>query len=175
MVGIRTQDLRKVYTSAPPFAAAGGFGPPAEGEIGPHNRGSQHQGTRTGLIRPGRGGVAVTRQVNTGTVCTTLDVCLLTSLFFGLPRMRETAWTMRFPAPGSVLVIGEQKGFSRTFGDGGPRWVACCWALFVPDPSRTRARNKANPARPYICRLIIFSRFTWPSTGPLLHSSVSAV
>src|SRR5437660_3295043 len=29
MVGIRTQDLRKVYTSAPPFAAAGGFGPPA--------------------------------------------------------------------------------------------------------------------------------------------------
>src|SRR5438552_2145222 len=29
MVGIRTQDLRKVYTSAPPFAAGGGFGPPA--------------------------------------------------------------------------------------------------------------------------------------------------
>jgi ABC-2 type transport system ATP-binding protein len=28
VVGIRTQDLRKVYTSAPPFAAGGGFGPP---------------------------------------------------------------------------------------------------------------------------------------------------
>src|SRR5712671_1177431 len=26
MVGIRTQDLRKVYTSSPPFAAGGGFG-----------------------------------------------------------------------------------------------------------------------------------------------------
>jgi len=29
MVGIRTRDLRKVYTSAPPFGASGGFGPPA--------------------------------------------------------------------------------------------------------------------------------------------------
>ena len=28
MVGIRTQDLRKVYTSSPPFAAGGGFGGP---------------------------------------------------------------------------------------------------------------------------------------------------
>jgi len=33
MVGIRTRDLRKVYTSAPPFAAGGGFGaPPALGK-----------------------------------------------------------------------------------------------------------------------------------------------
>jgi ABC-2 type transport system ATP-binding protein len=29
MVGIRTRDLRKVYTSSPPFAAGGGFGAPA--------------------------------------------------------------------------------------------------------------------------------------------------
>jgi ABC-2 type transport system ATP-binding protein len=29
MVGIRTHDLRKVYHSAPPFGAGGGFGPPA--------------------------------------------------------------------------------------------------------------------------------------------------
>jgi len=28
MVGIRTRDLRKIYTSSPPFGA-GGFGPPA--------------------------------------------------------------------------------------------------------------------------------------------------
>jgi len=28
MIGIRTKDLRKVYTSAPPFAAGGGFGSP---------------------------------------------------------------------------------------------------------------------------------------------------
>src|SRR5713101_1827305 len=29
MVGIRTRDLRKVYTSSPPFAAGAGFGAPA--------------------------------------------------------------------------------------------------------------------------------------------------
>src|SRR5216684_805718 len=29
MIGIRTRDLRKVYHAAPPFAAGGGFGPPA--------------------------------------------------------------------------------------------------------------------------------------------------
>src|SRR5713226_1846531 len=28
MIGIRTRDLRKVYHSAPPFAAGGGFGSP---------------------------------------------------------------------------------------------------------------------------------------------------
>jgi hypothetical protein len=39
---------------------------------------------------------------------------------------------------------------------------------------RTLARSSANPARPYICRLIIFSRLTCPSTGPLLHFPVSA-
>src|SRR5262245_21570325 len=38
----------------------------------------------------------------------------------------------------------------------------------------TRARSKASPARPYICRLMAFSRLTWPSTGPLLHGPVSA-
>jgi ABC-2 type transport system ATP-binding protein len=31
MVGIRTRDLRKVYHSAPPLAAGGGFGPPVRG------------------------------------------------------------------------------------------------------------------------------------------------
>jgi ABC-2 type transport system ATP-binding protein len=31
MIGIRTRDLRKVYHSAPPFAAGGGPGPPAAG------------------------------------------------------------------------------------------------------------------------------------------------
>lgn len=38
--------------------------------------------------------------------------------------------------------------------------------------ARTRARRSSNPARPYICRLIIFRRLTCPSTGPLLHGSV---
>jgi len=38
----------------------------------------------------------------------------------------------------------------------------------------TRALSNTNPARPYICRLIVFNRFTCPSTGPLLHVSVTA-
>src|SRR5262249_46365405 len=38
----------------------------------------------------------------------------------------------------------------------------------------TRARRSTNPARPYICRLIVFNRFTCPSTGPLLHLCVTA-
>src|SRR5262249_50295883 len=36
------------------------------------------------------------------------------------------------------------------------------------------ARSKVKPALPYICRLIVFSLFTWPSTGPLLHPWVIA-
>jgi hypothetical protein len=36
---------------------------------------------------------------------------------------------------------------------------------------RTRALSRANPARPYIERLISFSRPIRPSTGPLLHGS----
>src|SRR5271166_3295614 len=38
----------------------------------------------------------------------------------------------------------------------------------------TRALSKTNPALPYICRLTVFSRLTCPSTGPLLHRSVTA-
>src|SRR4051812_10177567 len=36
----------------------------------------------------------------------------------------------------------------------------------------SRARSNSKPARPYIWRLIVFSRFTCPSTGPLLQRSV---
>ena len=36
------------------------------------------------------------------------------------------------------------------------------------------ARSNFMPARPYIDRLIVFKRFTCPSTGPLLHCSVIA-
>ena len=44
MIGIRTHDLRKIYTSAPPFAAgAGGFGPP-----GP--RGKQKKGPKPEIV-----------------------------------------------------------------------------------------------------------------------------
>ena len=39
---------------------------------------------------------------------------------------------------------------------------------------RSRARSKDTPARPYICRFIIFNRLMCPSTGPLLHGSVTA-
>ena len=38
----------------------------------------------------------------------------------------------------------------------------------------SRARRSSTPARPYIWRLIVFSRFTCPSTGPLLQRSVTA-
>src|SRR5271169_746376 len=44
MIGIRTHDLRKIYTSAPPFAAgAGGFGPPA-------GRGKQKKGPKPEIV-----------------------------------------------------------------------------------------------------------------------------
>lgn len=38
----------------------------------------------------------------------------------------------------------------------------------------TLALSRSIPARPYIDRLIAFSRFTWPSTGPLLHGPLNA-
>src|ERR1700740_7647 len=36
----------------------------------------------------------------------------------------------------------------------------------------TRALRSSKPARPYICRLIAFSRLICPSIGPLLHGIV---
>jgi hypothetical protein len=38
----------------------------------------------------------------------------------------------------------------------------------------SRARSSSTLARPCICRLSVFRRFTWPSTGPLLQRSVTA-
>jgi spermidine/putrescine transport system permease protein len=38
----------------------------------------------------------------------------------------------------------------------------------------TRWRRSLKPARPYIDRLIVLSRFTWPSTGLVVHGSSSA-
>src|SRR5271157_438705 len=37
-----------------------------------------------------------------------------------------------------------------------------------------RARSNSIPARPYICRFSILSRFMCPSTGPLLHGVLTA-
>ena len=39
---------------------------------------------------------------------------------------------------------------------------------------KTRARRSSKPARPYIWRLIIFSRLIWPSTWPVLHGVSTA-
>src|SRR6266480_6448475 len=39
---------------------------------------------------------------------------------------------------------------------------------------KTRSRSKSNWARPYICRLCTFKRFTCPSTWPLLHAEEKA-
>ena len=51
-------------------------------------------------------------------------------------------------------------GFSRPFGDHEPG---------ISPRYKTRCLNKSNFARPYICLLINFRRFTWPSVWPLLH------
>ncbi len=38
---------------------------------------------------------------------------------------------------------------------------------------KTRLRRRSNFARPYICRLIVLRRFTWPSVCPLLISKLN--
>src|SRR5262249_35644748 len=71
--------------------------------------------------------------------------------------------------------VAPEVGLSRTFDDVGrasPGSVVA--APLRQAASSTRARSNTNPARPYICRLIVFNRFTCPSTGPLLHVSVTA-
>ncbi len=40
--------------------------------------------------------------------------------------------------------------------------------------ARTRARRNAKSARPYIVRLMTLRRLTYPSSGPVLHGSLSA-
>jgi hypothetical protein len=57
--------------------------------------------------------------------------------------------------------VGQLQEFFRIFGAD----------QFVPVTSRgsTRARSSSKPARPYICRLITFSRLICPSNGPLLR------
>ena len=88
-------------------------------------------------------------------------------------KRKERAAKPASAADTSPVVIGAQNGFSRTFGGAGHaarlladgRWIA--QAAY-----RTRARSNAKPARPYIVRLMTFSRLTWPSTGPLLHACV---
>jgi hypothetical protein len=35
-------------------------------------------------------------------------------------------------------------------------------------------RRSSTPALPYVCLFNVLSRFTWPSTTPLLHFSVTA-
>ncbi len=49
--------------------------------------------------------------------------------------------------------------------------------LAVPDDhaaSRNLRSSRSRLARPYIWRLRVFRRLIWPSTGPLLQSSVRA-
>ena len=72
------------------------------------------------------------------------------------PRSRET--TRRTAAAIGCRVPDR---LSRTLGDGGrtsPDGVGA--APLRQAAVSTRARSRANPARPYICRLIVFSRFT---------------
>jgi hypothetical protein len=50
-----------------------------------------------------------------------------------------------------------------------------CKTIGSTESGMSRARRSSTPALPYIWRLIVFSRFTCRSTGPLLHRSVTAV
>src|SRR3954470_12186969 len=51
---------------------------------------------------------------------------------------------------------------------------AHCVLLGGQAACNTRWRRSLKPARPYIDRLIVLSRFTWPSTGLVVHGSSSA-
>jgi hypothetical protein len=66
-------------------------------------------------------------------------------------------------------------GFSRELGESGVSsslLVTICFPFYAA--CSTRALKRSKFARPYICRLIVFSRLTCPSTGPLLQGSSSA-
>src|SRR5271166_7162902 len=52
-------------------------------------------------------------------------------------------------------------------------WCSVYGSLNSGSGSR-RARSNSIPARPYICRFSILSRFMCPSTGPLLHGLLTA-
>ncbi len=73
----------------------------------------------------------------------------------------------------AFLMLNEQRagelieyGLSRTFGE--PHATGAAYA------AKTRSRSRSKLARPYICRLISFSRLTCPSVWPLLQGSDNA-
>ena len=53
-----------------------------------------------------------------------------------------------------------RKGFSRTFDDVGRARPGSVTTPLHQTALSARARSNTNPARPYICRLIVFNRFT---------------
>jgi hypothetical protein len=88
------------------------------------------------------------------------------------PRSRETT---RRTAAAIGFRVPDRQQRSRTLGDSGRTSPDGFGAAPLRQAAvSTRARSKANPARPYICRLTVFNRFTCPSTGPLLHLCVTA-
>jgi len=89
-----------------------------------------------------------------------------------LARLPAGAWQRAVIDTPKRLVIGIGMGFSRTSGDRGQFCHSAGCGLFAQAACSTRARSSSDPARPYIVRLITFSRFTWPSTGPLLQASL---
>ena len=50
----------------------------------------------------------------------------------------------------------------------------CVMAVARQAAWSTLLRSRPNPARPYMVRLIVFSRLIWPSTGPVDHGVSSA-
>src|SRR5512135_976570 len=77
-------------------------------------------------------------------------------------------WTSRIPSPSSSRAHSPaawqtvvRSRFSRTSGDGGSLLPCPAIAgLLGQAACLTRALSNANPARPYICRLIIFTCWT---------------
>src|SRR5262249_42934590 len=69
----------------------------------------------------------------------------------------------------------EKTRLSRELGESGVSsalLVTTCFPFYAA--CNTRALKRSKFARPYICRLIVFSRLTCPSIGPLLQGNSSA-
>ena len=95
----------------------------------------------------------------------------LRGAYLALHRRSESAFAPHGVTADQFVVIIGEKGFFRTLGDGVSAFPASrsTDTSRVYDLAHTRARSNAKPACPYIARLMNLSRFTCPSTGPLLH------
>jgi hypothetical protein len=107
--------------------------------------------------------------------------------FLGEPRESLRSATILIPPDGICQALNEGE-FGRCYGPGrlnGPGRLKDIRALphfrckgqaaCGTSQDSTRALSSSNPARPYIRRLMAFSRLICPSMGPLLHGWLSRV